>query len=602
MKKFIGSIKRNTTNARSKSNDRHNGAPVVQSLPQGDHPEAVVVRESIAFCEAGAPGSQSAGDEYLHLPAIVDACESSPSAAREAAMTVQRYLSKQNFDRGYAQYNAIMLMRILTDNPGRNFTQNFDKNFNSTLKTLLRECRDSSVQQITRETLDYFEVEKLNGNETLMALMEMWRKEKGSSARMYSSSVGMDGTAVISHDFTHNDQGRSHSQPYTNNHRESRPPRGLPPADELAARIEEARTSARLLVQMCQSTPPQELIGNELIKEFAERARQANKSIQQYMACENPSPDEHTMLTLIETSEQLSISMTKHQRAMLQARKATGQASPSPQPQSNQQDPFSTSTLQSALPPQQPPRPQQAMYQPPQQQPAYQQSPYQQPPHQRQFNTRYESEDLYNTNSPGGLVSPIDHNEHSYMPPSGPPPAAIAARRQENEPQPYQTRPESPISPQRQTRHMRSESAAKDYDVSENPFADDNAYAAPAHPPPSAQTQTQPLPQQQQNTRDSYSLFNRAAGQLRDPSSPSTTRNTHSHTNAPSSTPPPVSELDSGSYPAPAPASHGHRDNIQDRPGLHGYNSGWQPTPSFMGRQASSEAHITMSGGSGDRR
>ena len=323
-----------------------------------------MVREAVAFCEAGAPGSNSAGDEYLHLPAIVDATESSPTAAREAAVTLQRYLSKQYFDKGWAQYNAIMLMRILTDNPGRNFTQHFDKNFISTMKTLLRECRDSSVQQITRETFDYFEAEKLNSNDTLMPLIEMWRKEKGNSARMYSSSVGMDGTAVITHDYAHNDQGRGYSQ---NNatRRESRPPRGLPPPDELAARIEESKTSARLLVQMIQSTPPNELLGNELIKEFAERAKQANKSVQQYMACENPAPDENTMLTLIETSEQLSIAMTKHQRAMLNARRAAGQVSAgtSPQPQPNQQDPFSTTAMQNALPPQQPLRQQQSPYQ-----------------------------------------------------------------------------------------------------------------------------------------------------------------------------------------------------------------------------------------------
>lgn len=189
MKKFIGSIKR-SSGGRSRSKETRNGVLDQPQLPpEGDHPEAVVVREVMAFCEAGAPGSASAGDEYLHLPAIVDAAESSPYAAREAALCLQRYLSKQNFERGYAQYNAIMLLRILTDNPGHVFTQNFDKSFVSTFKTLLRECRDSSVQQIARETLDYIEVEKLNGNDTVMPLVEMWRKEKGGSARMYSSNV-----------------------------------------------------------------------------------------------------------------------------------------------------------------------------------------------------------------------------------------------------------------------------------------------------------------------------------------------------------------------------------------------------------------------------
>lgn len=197
MKKFIGSIKRSSV-IQSRGKDNRNGA-LDQPLqpPEGDHPEAVVVREVMAFCEAGAPGSPSAGDEYLHLPAIVDAAESSPYAAREAALCIQRYLSKQNYERGYAQYNSIMLMRILTDNPGRGFTQNFDKSFVSTFKTLLRDCRDSSVQQIARETLDYFEVEKLNNNDTLAPLVEMWRKEKGGAARMYSTSVGRTRTRCL---------------------------------------------------------------------------------------------------------------------------------------------------------------------------------------------------------------------------------------------------------------------------------------------------------------------------------------------------------------------------------------------------------------------
>ena len=42
------------------------------------------------------------------------------------------------------------------------------------------------------------------------------------------------------------------------------------------------------------------------------------------MIAENPSPDNDTMETLIETNEQLSKAMSQHQRAVLQARKAAG--------------------------------------------------------------------------------------------------------------------------------------------------------------------------------------------------------------------------------------------------------------------------------------
>lgn len=101
-------------------------------------------------------------------------------------------------------------------------------------------------------------------------------------------------------------------------------PQGLPPPHELAQRIEEARTSGKLLLQVVQSTPPAELLGNELVKEFVERCQSASRSIQGYIHSNNPPPDEDTLLTLIETNDQLSTSISRHQRALLQARRMTG--------------------------------------------------------------------------------------------------------------------------------------------------------------------------------------------------------------------------------------------------------------------------------------
>ena len=117
------------------------------------------------------------GEEVLHLPVIVEAAESSPTAAREAAERIRKFLSKTNFQRAYVQYNAIMLVRILADNPGKSFTKNLDTKFVITVKELLRDGVDMSVQQILRETLDTFETQKAN-DETLIPLREMWKKEK----------------------------------------------------------------------------------------------------------------------------------------------------------------------------------------------------------------------------------------------------------------------------------------------------------------------------------------------------------------------------------------------------------------------------------------
>ena len=69
------------------------------------------------------------------------------------------------------------------------------------------------------------------------------------------------------------------------------------------------------------NTPPNEIIGNELIREFADRCLSASRSIQGYMASQNPIPDNDTMESLIDTNEQLQTALNQHQRAMLNARK-----------------------------------------------------------------------------------------------------------------------------------------------------------------------------------------------------------------------------------------------------------------------------------------
>lgn len=131
-----------------------------------------------------------------------------------------------------------------------------------------------------------------------------------------------------------------HSQNYFARHHNNP---SLPSPVELASRLEEARTSAKLLSQVVINTPPQEVLDNDLIKEFADRCQSASRSIQLYMRAENPSPDNDTMESLIDTNEQLQSALNQHQRAVLGARKQlgigarSGDASPaSPQPSTAQ--------------------------------------------------------------------------------------------------------------------------------------------------------------------------------------------------------------------------------------------------------------------------
>lgn len=94
--------------------------------------------------------------------------------------------------RAYVQYNAIMLVRILAENPGQTFTKNLDGKFVVTTKELLRDGRDMSVQQILRETLDDFQLHK-SQEETLQPLITMWQNEK---AKMAKRAGGYNGGAV----------------------------------------------------------------------------------------------------------------------------------------------------------------------------------------------------------------------------------------------------------------------------------------------------------------------------------------------------------------------------------------------------------------------
>lgn len=118
-----------------------------------------------------------------------------------------------------------------------------------------------------------------------------------------------------------NNMNMNQSQNYFSRHHTNT---RLPDPIELASRLEEARTSAKLLEQVVMNTPPAETLGNDLIKEFADRCLSASRSIQGYMVSTNPAPDNETMESLIDTNEQLQTALNQHQRSVLSARKKLG--------------------------------------------------------------------------------------------------------------------------------------------------------------------------------------------------------------------------------------------------------------------------------------
>lgn len=124
------------------------------------------------------------GDEVTFLPPIVESAESSPAAAAECARWIRKFLKKEYWSKPSYQYNALMLARILSDNPGQTFTRNLDAKFTDTVRELLRNGRDLSVRQMLMETLDQFEHQK-SWDEGLTGLIEMWKKEKEKAYKAY---------------------------------------------------------------------------------------------------------------------------------------------------------------------------------------------------------------------------------------------------------------------------------------------------------------------------------------------------------------------------------------------------------------------------------
>ena len=244
-------------------------------------------------------------------------------------------------------------------------------------------------------------------------------------------------------------------------HRSSR--RQLPPQVELASRIEEAKNTAKILLQLIQSTPSEEVMSNELIREFADRCQTAQKSMQGYINCDSPPPDDDTMLTLIETNEQLSLAASRYQRSVLSARRAMGLttspnaeamqgpnaavASPPPGPPSASQGTGQSESLFAASPPPRQLSPQQNW------------APPQQPPPSRNPAT-----------------------SESFSPPPGPPPSMLARlNSREDQPTVSQNQPPQSQAPQLPAIEQPS-----------NPFADPLEHDANSAPLAYGQSQSNP--------------------------------------------------------------------------------------------------------------
>lgn len=130
------------------------------------------------------------GDEVTFLPSIVESAESSPTAAAECARTIRKYLKKDYWSKPSYQYNALMLMRILADNPGPTFTRNLNGKFLDVVKDLLLKGQDLSVRQMLMDTLESFEHQK-GWDEGLGPIIELWKNQKDKVYKSYGVRPGI---------------------------------------------------------------------------------------------------------------------------------------------------------------------------------------------------------------------------------------------------------------------------------------------------------------------------------------------------------------------------------------------------------------------------
>ncbi|KAF2485741.1 hypothetical protein BDY17DRAFT_110877 [Neohortaea acidophila] len=560
-KRLTGFLHRSKTTAGSNSQaeSSHSIDDIDVDHAPTDSPEARVTRAIRLFCESGS--TSNGGEEVLQLPEIVEAAESSPHAAKAASQQIRRFMGREWAVKPYVQYNSVMLIRILTDNPGPSFSRNFDKTFVETIKEVLRNCKDGSTQQILRETLDSLEANK-SYQEGMEGLIQMWRKEKGHGASL--SQQGGRGLQLHPQPQAP-PNGWQYGQQQRAPRQEPRP-RQLPSQVELASRIEEAKNTAKILLQLVQSTPPENLLNNDLVREFSDRCVNAQRSMQGYISADNPPPEDEVMLTLIETNEQLSLATSRYQRSLLNARKAMG-VSPSPNADAVQNNPGGVAEP----PPRKPVSDQTGFAAPPR-------SPPQARPDDSAFGyaggafQAPTASPTHRSSGPGAFSNAGATTNGAYVPAPPSPPTAMLARLNSRD---GQTSPK-PYEPE----------------GASNPFADPVEHEANPAPAMYASnpnnTYPPSLPRQNQQSSQPFTVdfgaANGAKGHAQHPSL--------DDSNFYSATPvrtrfPPSSNSTTNVSPPSSPSSP-----QQLRP----YQSG-PPTVSYLGRQASAVDHLTMHGG-----
>ncbi|KAL5604402.1 hypothetical protein BROUX41_002374 [Berkeleyomyces rouxiae] len=341
LSRVFGSIRRKAGSSSSTSQNQVASTQLpspVGNYPPGS-PEAAAIEALSKFCTTDPARTENDIDPAVYLPTIVESCESSPMASAEVAHLIGEFLGKAFQGQEQIQYKAIMILRILIDNQGvTTFVRNLNKSFAANAKIMLRSMKNANACVLLIETLEKLDSLFPRDSSDLPAVVIMWRreKEKDRSGSQY-------GFALHPQYVQPPLQAYPQQQPFMPPAAQPSPTRRdyfarehssrqLPNPVELASRLEEARTSAKLLHQCVSNASQAELLDSDLVAEFTARCVSASKSVQNYIAAEDPSPDDATMENLLATNEMLQKALDSRERAIANAREARDTRAPSPLP------------------------------------------------------------------------------------------------------------------------------------------------------------------------------------------------------------------------------------------------------------------------------
>ncbi|KAK9479315.1 hypothetical protein V1514DRAFT_341869 [Lipomyces japonicus] len=220
---------------------------------------------------SSSPAATASQDHIALLPVIVENAEATPAAAVLAIKTLRKRLDFKHGASTVAQYNAVIVLRVLADANSPNILArlNDDSKLVTAIVSLLNSNKDLSVKHLLRDTLRHFAVDMPDAVPALAAL-----------------------------------------------HKDNHPTAAAAAAPPVTEIISEANSSAGLLRQMLLSTPPVQLAASPLVLEFYDRCVALAAQLGTVLSANSLSLNEVTTAAVISASEEISTTLDLHKAAL----------------------------------------------------------------------------------------------------------------------------------------------------------------------------------------------------------------------------------------------------------------------------------------------